>query len=214
MEGRELSHPSLYNGSALEFIAGTCQATPMRFPHLPAALLGVCFFTSCATRPTEHPVEAASAAPAEEFKLPKREARPALIPIALQPNVEAKAETPPAPLPVEPTRAEKIIRLVQNGGLIQADRNTLVFSKFRKAPDSQTSLYEDAIILGRLRRQLKQVKALPDDVLSSATIRDARAYLVLDDGIALLPAAGAIDAALKTAGVAAVHARIFSPMRL
>jgi len=186
----------------------------MRFPHLPAALLGVCFFTSCATRPPEHPSEAASAAPAEEPKGRKPGARPALIPIALKPNVEAISETPPAPLPVEPTRAEKIIRLVQNGGLIQADRNTLVFSKFRKAPGSQTSLYEDAIILGRLRRQLKQVKALPDDVLSSATIRDARAYLMLDDGIAILPAAGAIDAALKTAGVAAVHARIFAPMRL
>ena len=69
-------------------------------------------------------------------------------------------------------------------------------------------------MLDRLRRQLKQVKALPDAVLSSATIHDARAYLVLDDTIAIVPAAGAIDAALKTSGVSAVHARIFAPIRL
>jgi len=168
----------------------------MRFPPLPAVLATAWLLTSCATRPPEHPVEAAP------------------IPIALKPPGEEKSEPHPAPRPVEPTRAEKIIRLVQDGGLIQADRNTLVFSKFRKPPDSQAGLYEDAIMLDRLRRQLKQVKALPDAVLSSATIHDARAYLVLDDTIAIVPAAGAIDAALKTSGVSAVHARIFAPIRL
>ncbi|MFZ4682240.1 MAG: hypothetical protein ACOYMS_07040, partial [Terrimicrobiaceae bacterium] len=169
----------------------------MRFPHLFAALLWACLFSSCATRKPDQPAEAAAVTPREEAKPQKPKSRPALIPIALNPSVEEKSETPTPPSSVtEPTRAEKIIRLVENGGLIQADRNTLVFSRFRRVPEARAGLYEDAIILGRLRRQLKQVRGLPGDVPGSATVHDARAYLVLEDVVGVEPAAGAIDAAL------------------
>lgn len=187
----------------------------MRFPHFLAVLVWACLLTSCATRQQDQPVEAAAISPTEEAKQQKTKPHPALIPIALNPSVEEKSETPPPPPPItEPTRAEKIIRLVQNGGLIQADRNTLVFSRYRRVPEARAGLYEDAIILGRLRRQLKQVRGLPGDVPGSATVQDARAYLVLENGVGVEPAAGAIDAALKTQGVSAVHARIFAPIRL
>ncbi len=174
----------------------------MRFPHLLAAAFLAWLFTSCATRPAAQPVQ--------ETRPRNPTARPAITPIALKPSVE-EPETLAAPLPMEPTRAEKIIRLVQNGGLIQADRSTLVFSKFRTMPATPSGLYEDAITLGRLRRQLKHVRGLPADIPGSATVREARVYLILEDGVGIVPAAGAIDAALKTQGVTAVHARIFTP---
>lgn len=130
-------------------------------------------------------------------------------------NPSEEAQERPTSIPVvEPTRAEKIIRLVRSGGLIQADKNTLVFSRYRAVPKSSSSLYEDAVTLGRLRRQLKQVKSLPESVFASATIGDGKAFLTLDDGVPSEPAAEAIDAALKTDGVIAVHAKLFAPVRL
>ena len=185
----------------------------MHFPLLFAALVWACLLTSCATRQQDQPVEAAAVPPTGEAKQQKPKPHPALIPIALNSSVEEKSETPPPPI-TEPTRAEKIIRRVQNGGRIQAGRQTLVFSRYRRVPEARAGLYEDAIILGRLRRQLKQVRGLSGDVPGSATVNDARAYLVLEDGVGVEPAAGAIDAALKTQGVSAVHARIFAPIRL
>jgi len=182
---------------------------------LPALLVAI-VLSACATRSPQPQVEAAPVpTPASEEKntfVPLPPPSRAIRNVALRPSVE---DTPVVIIPTaQPTRAEQIIRLVRNGGLIQADKNTLVFSKFRVAPKNSSSLYEDAVTLGRLRRQLKQVRNLPESVYSSATVNAAKAYLTLDDEIPCDPAAEAIDAALKTEGVTSVHARLFGPVRL
>lgn len=173
--------------------------------------------TSCASRQPAYQTPNSSIIPLTADKgllVTRTERSKELNIVTLQKPSEEAQERPTAVPVVEPTRAEKIIRLVRSGGLIQADKSTLVFSKYRVVPKSSSSLYEDAVTLGRLRRQLKQVKSLPENVYSSATIGDGKAYLTLDDGTPCEPAAEAIDAALKTDGVIAVHAKLFGPVRL
>lgn len=173
-------------------------------------LLAAVFLNACATRPTPLPQETSLAAETPDKSAPpfRRGTASEVRPVSLRESVEM----PPAIKPItEPTRAEKIIRLVRNGGLVQADRNTLVFSRFRTAPPVSAGLYEDGITLGRLRRQLKQIPNLPASVSASARVNGARAYLNLPEDISCEAAAEAVDAALKTEGTSAVHARLFSP---
>ena len=73
---------------------------------------------------------------------------------------------------------------------------------------SGSGLYEDAILLGRLRRALKETDGIPDSLPAMATVRDARAFLKIDDTLPAPSAARAIDAALRTPGVNSVQARI------
>jgi hypothetical protein len=107
-----------------------------------------------------------------------------------------------------PTKAEQIITLVREGYLVDETKGALVFSKARPTGVLGSGLYEDAILLGRLRRALKETDGIPDSLLATATVRDAKAFLKIDDALPAPAAARAIDAALRTPGVNAVQARI------
>ena len=107
----------------------------------------------------------------------------------------------------EPTKAEQIIALVREGYFVDEVKGALVFSRARPTGVSGSGLYEDAILLGRLRRALKET-GIPDSLSAMATVRDARAFLKIDDTLPAPCAARAIDAALRTPGVNSVQARI------
>ena len=108
----------------------------------------------------------------------------------------------------EPTKAEQIIALVREGYFVDEAKGALVFSRARPTGVSGSGLYEDAILLGRLRRALKETDGIPDSLSAMATVRDARAFLKIDDTLPAPSAARAIDAALRTPGVNSVQARI------
>jgi hypothetical protein len=108
----------------------------------------------------------------------------------------------------EPTKAEQIINLVREGYLVDDAKGALVFWKTGPAGTLGSGLYEDAILLGRLRRTLKETDGIPDSLSATATVRDAKAFLKIDDTLPAPTAARAIDAALRTPGVNAVQARI------
>ena len=108
----------------------------------------------------------------------------------------------------ELTKAEQIITLVREGYFVGEARGAFLFSKSRPASVPGSGLYEDAILLGRLRYALKETAGIPDSLSASATVRDAKAFLTIGDSLSASEAARAIDAALRTPGVNAVQARI------
>ena len=108
----------------------------------------------------------------------------------------------------EPTKTEQIITLVREGYLVDEAKGALVFSKARPTRTIGSGLYEDAILLGRLRRTLKETGGIPESLPAMATVRDARAFLKIDDALPASSAARAIDAALRTPGVNSVQVRI------
>lgn len=112
------------------------------------------------------------------------------------------------------TRSEEISQLVRAGTLIESGKESLVFCLSRTPRTSPGGLFEDAIVLNRLRGQLKKVSGLPDSVRGTATVQGARAYLKLTDPIGAELAARAIDAALKTDGVTVVHVTTAPEARL
>jgi hypothetical protein len=110
-----------------------------------------------------------------------------------------------APKP-EPSKAEQLVGLVRGGRLVNQGGGALVFSKSGLTRSSRSGLYEDAILLARLRHALKETYGVPDSVSASATVRDARASLEIDS-LPAVTAASAIDAGLRTPGIIAVEAR-------
>jgi hypothetical protein len=124
------------------------------------------------------------------------------------PPPEREKSVPPlsvAPKP-QPSKAEQIIELVRGGRLVDQGDGALVFSKSGLTRSSMSGLYEDAILLARLRRALKETYGVPDSVSAGATVRDARASLEIDS-LPAVTAASAIDAGLRTPGIIAVEAR-------
>jgi hypothetical protein len=111
-----------------------------------------------------------------------------------------------APKP-QPSKAEQIIGLVRGGRLVDQGDGALVFSKSGLTRSSRSGLYEDAILLARLRRALKETAGVPESVSADATVRDARAFLKIDNSLPAATAASAIDAGLRTPGIIAVQAR-------
>ncbi len=156
-------------------------------------------FCSCA------PVK--KAPPAAVATTPEFKSERALIarPISLAPQ-DATAKTT--------SRTEQITQLVRAGTLIETGKGSLVFCLSRTPRNSPVGLFEDAIVLSRLRGQLKKVPGLPDSVGGAATVQSARAYLKLNDQITAELAARAIDAALKTDGVTVVHVTTAPEARL
>jgi hypothetical protein len=134
--------------------------------------------------------------------------QPPKSPTAVAAPVERRATLQALVPKAAPTRAEQIITLVREGYLVDETKGALVFSKSRPAGVLGSGLYEDAILLGRLRRTLKETNGIPDTLCATATVRDARAFLTIDDTLPAPVAARAIDAALRTPGVSAVQARI------
>jgi hypothetical protein len=136
-------------------------------------------------------------------------ARPAVTKEKKAPPAERERSAAPqtvAPKP-PPTKAEQIIGLVRGGRLVNEGDGALVFSKSGLTRSSRSGLYEDAILLARLRRSLKETPDVPESVSAGATVRDAKAFLKIDDALPARTAASAIDAGLRTPGIIAVQAR-------
>lgn len=108
----------------------------------------------------------------------------------------------------QPTKAEQIIALVREGRLVSETQGALVFSKSGLTRSSRSGLYEDAILLARLRRTLKETTGIPESLAARATVRDARAFIAIEDTLPASSAANAIDAGLRTPGIIAVQARV------
>ena len=169
---------------------------------------GLVLFTSCASSRKAPPAiraavptETAPAKPDRQLVAPPD--RP-LILVTNDANASVK----------EPTRTEEIIRGVRPGTLVETSRAGLVFSLPGPPPASQGGLFEDAIVLSRLRGQLKKVPGLPESVPSSATVQSAKAYLRLNDEVSVELVARAIDTALKTNGITVVHVTTTPDARL
>jgi hypothetical protein len=163
------------------------------------------FLTSCAHRLARgRAASAVSAGPSITKAAPQR--------LKVAATTQAPEESKPTLRSIvpkrAPTRAEQIIQLVREGYLTDEPKGALVFSKAGMTRDPASALYEDAILLGRLRRALKEAKGIPDSVSATATIRDAKAVLNIDETLPAPTAARAIDAALRTQGINAVQARI------
>jgi hypothetical protein len=164
---------------------------------LALACSGAILLSSCADR-TEPPLprsEASLSRPAttKERKVPPSEPERSVAPQKVAPK-------PP------PSKTEQIIGLVRGGRLVNQGDGGLVFSKSGLTRSSRSGLYEDAILLARLRRSLKQTTGVPESVSAAATVREAKAFLEIDS-LPAITAASAIDAGLRTPGIIAVEAR-------
>ena len=134
--------------------------------------------------------------------------RPATTKERKVPSPERERSVAPqivAPKP-QPSKAEQIIALVRGGRLVNQSGGALVFSKSGLTRSSRSGLYEDAILLARLRRSLKETAGVPESVSAGATVRDAKAFLEIES-LTAMTAASAIDAGLRTPGIIAVEAR-------
>jgi hypothetical protein len=159
----------------------------------------VTFLSSCADRTSSSTTRSVGASIRPPATTRERKAPPP----------ERERSVPPpsmAPKP-QPSKAEQIIGLVRGGRLVDQGDGALVFSKSGLTRSSRSGLYEDAILLARLRRSLKETAGVPESVSANATVRDARAFLEIDDSLPPATAARAIDAGLRTPGIIAVQAR-------
>ncbi len=119
----------------------------------------------------------------------------AVVPPA-NPKGPAYASTP------KDSRQDQIISLVRNGELAESSRGVMVFAKPGKGKkEPSASLFEEAIVLNRLRSKLKTIPNLPETVCSGATVRDSGAYLRLDQSMSPTSVATIIDTALTTGGI-------------
>lgn len=172
-------------------------------PFLPRMLGFACsvviLLSSCADRtrtaipPSQGSTSPRPAAPKERKAPPSERERS----VASQ----TAAAKPPS------SKAEQIIGLVRGGRLVTQGDGALVFSKSGLTRSSRSGLYEDAILLARLRRSLRETTGVPESVSAGATVRDAKAFLEIDDSLPAAIAASAIDAGLRTPGIIAVQAR-------
>jgi hypothetical protein len=169
------------------------------------AWAAVLILSSCAQRaPSRRTESTVSAGPAAITRTAPRSPKSraaAAAPVERRTTLQALPKK-------EPTKAEQIITLVREGYLVDESKGALVFSKTRPTGALGAGLYEDAILLGRLRRTLKETDGIPDSLSATATVRDAKAFLKIDDTLPAPAAARAIDAALRTPGVNAVQVRI------
>jgi hypothetical protein len=171
-------------------------------PFLPRMLALACgvaiLLSSCADRTSP-------AVPRSEGSL----SRPAATTERKVPPPERERRVPPQTEAAKPppSKAEQIIGLVRGARLVNQGDGALVFSKSGLTRSSRSGLYEDAILLARLRRSLKETAGVPESVSAGATVRDAKAFLEIDDSLPAATAASAIDAGLRTPGIIAVQAR-------
>lgn len=170
-------------------------------PCRPLLLAGTLMLCSCATpKKQPQPTPAAPLAPSRNLiRAPK------LHPVSLTP------EPTPAPLP---SRSEEITRLVRTGRLINAGKNSLLFSLPQPPQTPPGGIFEDAIVQTRLRGHLKKVTGLPEAVIDGATVQAAQASLQIGDTLPAELTANAIDSALRTNGVSTVLVTMTPPVRL
>lgn len=110
-----------------------------------------------------------------------------------------------ATLPGE-SREEKIVRLVSAGRLKATSGEYYTFVNSSKS--SSSSLYEDAITLGRLRGRLQTLPGVDDDLIATANVSSGGAYLIISPSLGASEAAKVIDTALDTRDVSLVKARL------
>lgn len=179
------------------------------------SLLAAFSLSSCAHRETASPatdtaVPVAEAVAGTDVQNPAKSR--GVTPVSLDAPLLATTEpyhTPSiAPRPT-PTKAEQIASLVSNGSLVESKRNVLVFARAKVTKKADSSLYEDAILLGKVRRSMAAAK-LPGDFPLVITVTDAVACLKLEADGNSETSAKAIDAALRTSGIAAVEVRLVS----
>lgn len=157
--------------------------------------------SSCAQRTaTSIATPATPAAPDTAAIEPRRKPTP--------PPSERRAPLQTIVSKTQPSKAEQIIALVREGQLVNETQGALVFSKFGLTRSSRSGLYEDAILLARLRQTLKETAGIPDTLSAAATVRDAKAFMAIESTLPASTAASAIDAGLRTPGIVAVQARI------
>lgn len=197
---------------------------PILFRHLPGLFLltGVVLLTACANRDQpQAPVAPVAVIPPalsipEKSKpkpqpTPKPKPRPRSTPAATPvptPTPQASPRpTPVSPIASESERAQSLSPLVQNGRFLRSEESALIFAKTQVSNTAPSGLFEDAIILGRLRSRLNQIPGLPAGISESATVKDATADLTAPEGLSDATSAAVIDAALETEGVALVRIR-------
>lgn len=205
---------------------------PSFLRHLPGFFLltSLVILTACAThdQPEAAPVSAPAADPApiqpppvSDAKVFKPESKPvsqrrprsrprATSAATPRPTPVPDSNSTPAPIPQTVTgseRAQALGRLVTNGQFLRSEEKVLVFTKTPVASNTPSGLFEDAIILGRLRSRLNQISGLPVGISESATVKDATAELTAPDDLSTALCAKVIDAALTTEGIGLVRVR-------
>lgn len=153
------------------------------------------------------PTPAPSPTPTPTPAPPPKPAKPRVPPTAKAPAAPAPASTP------EPRResadpAAQISRLVQNGNLTGVESGRLIFAKPQSRKDPEPGLFEDAIILSRLRGNLRTLPANDEQFIAAVTVRRACACLRLSPAASPPAAARIIDAALRTPGVSGASVEI------
>jgi hypothetical protein len=182
-----------------------CRMDPVKQERRPARMIALTCavaisLSSCAQRSaTSRAATGTPTAPEIAGSQPRRPAAP--VPSERKPSLQA---IPPR---TQPSKVEQIIALVREGRLVNESQGTLVFSKSGLTRSSRSGLYEDAILLARLRRTLQETAGIPESLSATATVRDARASLAIEDTLPASTAASAIDAGLRTPGIIAVQAR-------
>jgi len=197
---------------------------PIFFRRLPGffLLVGAVLLAGCASR--DQPQATAAPGPVSP--------RAGVVPEGSNPNLQPTPEPRPKPQPTaaatpapkpipqarplptpalatssESGRAQSLSALIQNGRFLRSEEGALIFAKTQVSNNAPSSLFEDAIILGRLRSRLNQIPGLPAGISESATVKEATADVTASADLSDAICAAVIDAALKTEGIAFVQIR-------
>lgn len=180
------------------------------------------FLTACATRDhaqtaatksSESTPFAQTSANPQPKPQPTPTPKPRLRPTPVATPVPTPTPVlPPAPRPTPPRTAETergqaLSAFLQNGHLLKGEDNALIFVRNEETDAAPSGLFEDAIILGRLRSRLNQVPGLSEKISETATVKEATADLTVSGDLPSPTIARVIDAALATQGIARVRLR-------
>lgn len=187
---------------------------------LPVIIAGCLCLASCATR---KPAAPSPASPTKEEN-PAQKPSPLLVkrPAELQSVARPEAQAVPqdiadrssaaqaAPYLPPPSRTDQVIRRV-DASLESLQDGILIFQKSSSGhKKSQTGLFEDAIVLNRLRGAITTVQDAKDSAPMSVTVSRSCAYLKFGPGATASGIAKYINAALKTEGITRVCANVGS----
>ncbi len=115
-------------------------------------------------------------------------------------NYRGMASSPPD------EAADRIVSLVEGGRLVQSGDSFLVFARHRSAkPMPSPSLYEDAVVLARLRGTLKTVPGIPNSSFREATMHNGGAIIPIKDTLPASTTADIVDTALTVDQVRSVR---------
>jgi len=102
--------------------------------------------------------------------------------------------------------SDRIVSLVETGKLVQSGDSFLIFARQRSArPTPTPSLYEDAVVLARLRGTLKSVPGIPHSSFREATVHNGGAIIPIKDTLPASTTADIVDTALTVDQVRSVR---------